>query len=328
MAKGRSAGLVPPRTVAMVVAMTLAAGLLAPAAPAVAAPEAPAASAIVAGAATELVDYQVATYLAPAEGDAGADDIEDVQPVGEACQPLQGVVTEADINAAVGTGPPPTGDGAWQYEVCAEDEEAASDIAGDHSQVDDAKRYCGPPHEDKIACTVVIHWVPVIPVIPPSNPESRQTYLRSLFDFAPVLEASPGFDPPNGLIANLPTWFWNTVVTEFPKLVPGGHAWHLWTEFHTNNERACRRSGLNKVGTVYRVGESNPGAASPTGCGYTYRNQGRYEVRGCTRWLFVIVALFAPIVFAATFCHSDTVTVKEVQVVSGGAPRRIPVPIN
>jgi hypothetical protein len=302
--------------------------LLSPA-PAAAAPAAPAASAIIAGAATELVDYQVATYLAPAEGTAGADDdIEEVEPVGHACQPLQGVVSQTDIDAAVGTGPPPADEGAWQYEVCAEDHETATRIARGNPRVADAKRYCSPPYEGKDACTVVIHWVPVIPVIPPSNPESRQTYLRSLFDFAPVLQASPGFDAPHGLIANLPTWFWSTVVTEFPKVVPGGHAWHLWTEFHTNNERACRRSGLNKVGTVYRPGVSNPGVPSPSGCGYTYPHQGRYEVRGCTRWLFVLVALFAPVVFAATFCHSDTVTVKEVQVVSGGAPRRFPVPIN
>lgn len=328
MARGRSAASVHPRAVVTAVALTLVAGLLTPAAPAAAAPAGPASSAIVGGAASDLTSYRVTNYLAPVEGN-GDGEVEDIEPIGEACQPLQGEVSQADIDAAVGTGPPPTGEGAWRYEVCAENERIAREIASAHPQAADTRRYCGPPYEDKDPCAVVIHWVLATPPpTPPSSPDGQQAYFESLFDFAPVLQTSPGFDAQHGIIANFPAWFWNTVETRWPKLVPGGHAWHLETTFTTDNHQACRQSGLHKVGTVYRSGEASPAAPSPSGCGYTYRSQGRYQVRGCTQWLFVIVAFLGPIVFAVTFCSSDTVTVKEVQVLSGNAPRRFPVPTN
>lgn len=106
--------------------------------------------------------------------------------------------------------------------------------------------------------------------------------------------------------------------------MPGvGAAWHLWTRFTVDGDQACYRGGLHKVGTVYQPGVDDPRLPSPSNCGHTFTNQGRYVVRGCTRWLFILdVLAFAPVIFAATFCDSDTVPVKEAQVLGGSDPRR------
>jgi hypothetical protein len=328
MANGRRSRVVSPRSVAVGVVVTLAAGLLSPAPPVGAAPPETSGSAIGTGMVSDFVDYRVAAYLPAAENDAAGDvEIEDIDIAGSgACQPLQGTVSQADIDESLQGEPPPTGEGAWQYEVCAADEATANRVAAAYPQVGAARQYCGPPYQGEDICGVFIRWVPAVPgPVPPASPDGQQAYLESLFDFAPVLETSPGRDPQHGLIAFLPAWFWNTVETRFPKAVPGGQAWHLRTTFDTDNRQACRVSGLHKVGTVYNSADPQPERPSPTNCGHTYTNQGLYEVRGCTRWLFIISALLFPVVFTATFCDSDTLTVKEVQVVSGGGPRRRPL---
>jgi hypothetical protein len=306
------------------IAVTLAGAPVGLALPADAEPPETSESAIGAGGASDLEEYR--RSLLPADGD-GDGEVEIEEPVilgDNVCQPLTGVVSQADIDEALRGDPAPIDPGVWQYEVCAEDAARARAIAARYPTAAAAKQYCGPPYDGADICGVYVRWRSEITSPPPADPGDRQDYLDSLFDFAPNLKTSPALDEQHGVIANLPTWFWNTVLTELPKAVPGaGNAWHLWTTFRVNDLQVCRVAGLHKVGTRYVAGQDAPDKPSPSNCGYTFPNQGRYVVRGCSRWLFIIGGgLLPPLIFAETFCSDDLVPVKEAQVLTGGDAHR------
>jgi hypothetical protein len=315
------------RTGALGLAVALALTLAGPpVGPAAAGPAQTSESAIGAGMISDRADYQKSTLLGAGDGD-GQVDVEDPVILGDdVCRPLAGEVSQVDIDAALGTDPAPTEPGHWEYEVCAEDAVSAQTIAAANPTVAAARQHCGQPYEGADICGVYVHWRPDSPSQPPpADPGGRKGYIDSLDNFAPVLVTSPAPDERHGLIVNFPTWFWSTVRTELPKAVPGvGTAWHLRTTFNVDGHEVCRVSGLHKVGTVYHPGQDAPDKPSPSGCGYTFPNQGRYDVRGCTRWLFILGGLLGPFIFTQTFCDDDIVTVKEAQILTGRGPRRHP----
>jgi hypothetical protein len=327
MLNARRSRSLPRHAATVVAAVAIVGASLSPVSPAAAAPPVASQSAIGAGMISDPVDYQRLALPADGDGD-GEFEIEDPIRLGDdVCRQLAGEVSQADIDEALKGEPAPTEPGVWQYEVCAEDAASARDIAARYPTAAAARQHC-EPEEGADICGVYIRWRPEIPPISPVDPGTPQDWLHSLLDFEPILKTSPQFDRDHGVIANLPTWFWNTVKTNFPKAAPGaGNAWHLWTTFRVNGLQVCRVAGLHMVGTPYHPDQDAPDKPSPSNCGYTFPNQGRYVVRGCTRWLFILGGgIFPPVVFAATFCTDDIVPVKESQILTGGDARRIPLP--
>ena len=239
-----------------------------------------------------------------------------------ACQTLSGAVSAADL--APYRDNPPSGEGAWEYQLCAEDAAAARAAVAVYPNLAAARQHCAEPAS---RCGVFVYWRSRIPQLPPAPDESREGYLESFFTLSPQIGSSPHRDSRLGLITNLPTWFWNRTQTRFPRVIPdlglfGGAtatAWHLETTWQTDGRQIC-----DDVGTEWDAG--NPPQQESPDCGYVYRNIGEYEVEACSEWLIIaVVPPFFVVVFPITLCSDWTVPVKEAQVVTGGGPRRGPV---
>jgi hypothetical protein len=270
-------------------------------------------------------DLPIGDYIQAGVNDPSQDATVDVGVVSEVdavCAALPGAVAASDIPEDLRANPP-KGEGKWVYEVCGDTKADSDRIARAQRTVFNAKRYCATGLTE---CGVFATWVPTVTQPPTARDFHRQSYLSSFFDFAPNLGSSPDFNADRGIVANFPAWFWNTVVTTFPKVIGdlgffGGlvaTAWHLNTEFTTDGVRACRVAGLRMVGTVWKPGMPDPARESPSRCGHTYTNQGVYNVHGCSEWLIVAVGPFFAIVFPITVCDDFAITVKDTQVLGTG----------
>jgi hypothetical protein len=307
----------------------IAGSVVGQAGPVAAAPPDGGPSAIARGGVSPLAEFTDTTLPSPQDTDIDPGQMQ-INP----CARLAGTVTPEDIDRALGGSPPPKGDGHWEYALCGQDEASSRFLAQRHPTVADAKAFCQTDEEtaNLHKCVVVAQWKSNVPPAPPVAKNDRQSYIESYLQFAPDLGSSPAQDADHAAIANLPTWFWNTVETRFPKVVSNlaiigdfafATAWHLNTTFRTDGDKACDISGLTKVGTEWDAGRYKPDQESPSNCGHTYRNIGTYDVRGCSRWLIIAyIPPFFVIVFPITLCRTQTVRVKESQVVtSGGGPQ-------
>jgi hypothetical protein len=313
------------RVVAAAGTLALTVSLVGAAEPAGAAPDDTGPSVIGDGSISDTSDYINATASTDLETDVNAGD-----EVDGACQTLPGTVSPADIPERYRVNPP-NGQGAWEYQLCAKDADAARAAVQAHPDVASARAYCGTEDHPVATsmCGVFVYWRPKIE--PPANQpdESRENYFQSFFTLAPQLGSNPHSASRFGFITNLPTWFWNRTETRFPRVIPdlglfGGvtaTAFHLNTEFRTDGEEICSVGGFQLVGDEWD--ESQPPLKESNECGHTYLNGGTYEVRGCSEWLIIA---FAPpfffIVFPITLCHTWTVPVKEAQVLTGADARR------
>jgi hypothetical protein len=244
-----------------------------------------------------------------------------------ACATLVGVpVSAADINA-LDLNRQPEGDGRYEYQLCARDAATAAAAARANPTLAAARAHCAVAAN---LCGVFVIWRPDIAQRPPYQQPDRQSYLNSFFELRPDLASSPGFSDDFGLIANFPTWFFNTVVTAIPRAIPdagifGGAvatAFHLRTTFRTNGDEICDVTGFQNVGTRWEEGRHRADAESPD-CGYTYPNIGQYEVTGATTWLIIVFAPpFFVFVFPITLSRDFTVNVKESQILTGADARR------
>jgi hypothetical protein len=294
-------------------------------------------SAIGDGARSNLRDYNALADIDP-PGQQTGDPEPVVEPPGEPrrvdtiCQTLTGVpVLPADIPEQYRTTPPP-GQGAWEYQVCADTAKTAADIITDHPSLASLKHYCDPnllPHPN---CELFAYWRPQIETNPPAPIQAVGGYFDRFFVLAPKMASSPDPTADHGLITNFPAWFWNTTPTTFPKVLPdpvfGGiaMAWHLSTTIESGDgDEVCTVGGLRQVGTVYDPNKYPPGQESPD-CKHTYSNIGIYTVHSCSTWLIVVANLLFVIVFPITVCNNRNVTVKESQVVTGGDVIRGRVP--
>jgi hypothetical protein len=252
-------------------------------------------------------------------------DVGDADQVDALCALLPGGVSISDIPPDLRGANRPKGDGKWRYELCGNTKADSQRIAAANPSVYAAKHVCAAGTEE---CGVFAIWIPKEKRPPTADDFGRQSYLSSFFDFAPNLGTSPDYRGGNGLglVTDFPAWFWNTVVTTFPKAVGdlglfGGlvaTAWHLNTEFSTDGQQVCRVAGLRMVGTVYKKGKYDPASPSPSRCGHTFTNQGVYNIHGCSQWLIVAVGPFFAIVFPITVCDDFTATVKDTQVLGTG----------
>lgn len=331
-----------PRWVAALAAVTLtiagtAAGV---AGPASAAPLEGAPSAMTAGAVSPLNEFTGTTLLTD-QNDPVDVEIGDIN-FDTSCVTLDGVVTPEDIAKALDGRPQPTGGGQWEYVLCAPDAATAGKIASTHKSIAAAKEFCPSGKDDNgkertgpNQCVVVARWKSSVGDAPKPSKDEVHDYFQSYFEFAPQLGTSPPQLPDHGAIANLPTWFFNKVKTDIPKVVTNfaligdfafATAWHLNTTFSTENApEACVASGLTMVGTDWK-GQGPPDAESPEKCGHTYHNIGTYNVHGCTQWLIIaFIPPFFVVAFRITVCHDDTVRVKEAQVVTSDQGPRGPV---
>jgi hypothetical protein len=279
-------------------------------------------------------DLPIGDYIQAGVNDPSQDatiDVGAADQVDALCALLPGGVSISDIPPDLRGANRPKGKGKWRYEVCGNTKADSQQIAAEHPNVAGAKRFCATGTTE---CGVFAIWIPEEKRAPTAADFSRQSYLSSFFDFAPNLGTSPDYRGGNGLglVTGFPAWFWNTVVTTFPKAVGdlglfGGlvaTAWHLNTEFTTDGQQVCRVAGLRMVGTVYKKGKYDPASASPSRCGHTYTNQGVYNIHGCSQWLIVAIGPFFAIVFPITVCDDFPATVKDTQVLGTGS-QRIPV---
>ena len=250
----------------------------------------------------------------------------DVQERADACRTVGGDVTPEDL-AQVDRSQI-TGDGRFEYQLCAQTAADAARIAAEQGTVENMKRFCSPTAVPRNACTVFVYFRPEIEERPPIRIEEREDFFSGFFEFSPELRTSPPRNLPTGLVVNFPIWFWDDFPT-FPKPIHvpffggiTGVAFHLETTWETDGRRVC-----DKPGTIYRPDRHRPDQPSPD-CGYVYDTIGTYEVHGEKTWLVIaqLGGLFpVPIVFVVTFTQDFTVPVKEAQVLTGGGPRRAPV---
>jgi hypothetical protein len=252
------------------------------------------------------------------------------------CVSFPDLVNPADI-PAVYRANPPQGEGRWEYQVCAKTKALAQDVVNTEGSLAAVRQYCfhdkdQPELNKNHECAFFVSWHPKINAVPDFHNQGRGDYFRDFLTLSPQFSSQPKPGPEFGSIANFPSWFWLDNVTTFPFVVPdfglfGGGvatAWHLESNMDTNNEHACRETGLRKVGADWKAGTANPEQPSPKKCGYTYPHQGIYNVHSCSQWLIVVVTALFAFAFPITFCNDDQMTVKESQIVTGGDPRRAP----
>lgn len=237
-----------------------------------------------------------------------------------ACQQVAGVVT-AQERAEYQGGVDPNVQGRWEYRLCAADEATARRYASAHPDAGSARQFCASQAN---ACAVLPYWQPNNP--PPDNVEirGRVGFFSGYLRFTPSLGTAPPFDAGHGVITNFPTWVWDRIGNPVqPIALPifrgvTGIAIRLRNTWRTDGRQFCA-----KLGTVYDPARHRPADPSPD-CGYTYRNQGRYEIRGCKTWLVIV---YRPpwfiIVFPMTLCRSFTVPVLETQVLLGEREARV-----
>jgi hypothetical protein len=270
-------------------------------------------------------------FIPVTSGDGGETELTVGGVRDDACQTLVGVVAPSDIPERYRSNPP-AGEGAWEYQVCAETAEAARTIRAAHPDFQSARRFCqsGADELNVNKCAVFVFWRPKQPQSLPRPPdEGRDNYFQSFFTLSPQIGNSPHKDAPFGYVTNFPTWFWNRVETRFPRPLGdfgffGGFAataFHLETTFETDGHEVCDVGGFRLVGTEWRAGRHAPDQESPD-CGYTYTNMGAYEVEACTTWLIIAVGPFFAIVFPITLCNTWGVNVKESQILTGGDATR------
>ena len=240
----------------------------------------------------------------------------------DACTVLAGTVTVRDATDAQTrlVGQTPTGAGDWQYTLCAQTEQQSRALAARHPGVEQAKAHC---RTAGAACAVVVVWAPEdrTPPREERDPPRRLGAFDRWLDFTPELTTSPTHQ--DALIAQLPTWVWDRNTADIRgiclPLYGGvcGFATRLGTTWKTEGTTFCRSPG-----TPYRPGRDDPTSAS--GCSWTYRTSGDYDIRGCKNWLVIVWRLpwFIPIVFPLELCDTDQVSVREAQILSGSSRRR------
>lgn len=235
----------------------------------------------------------------------------------DACTALAGTVSPADAADAQSrlVGGTPTGDGTWKYVLCAQTAAHSRVLAARYPAVPAAKAHCATGTGQ---CAVVVVWSPAERTPPrrESNPPRKLGAFDHWLDFTPELTTSPTYQ--DALVAQLPTWVWDRNTADVRgiclPLFGGvcGFATRLGTTWETEGTTFCRSPG-----TAYQPGRHDPRSAS--GCGWTYRTSGTYEIEGCKNWLVIVWRLpwWIPIVFPLELCSTNTVGVQEAQILSG-----------
>jgi hypothetical protein len=265
-------------------------------------------SAIGQGAISDTGDYIAASNEDPSV-DLSSDGVRQ-----NACQRVAGFVTDAE-KANYQGGSTAGVSGQWEYRLCAGDEATARRYASDYPDAASARQFCAAPAHQ---CAVLPYFQPDQPPTENVQIQGRVGFFEGYLRFTPSLGTSPPYQGDDGPIVNFPTWVWDRIANPVqPIYLPifrgiTGIAIRLRSTWRTDGTQFC-----TGIGTVYDPARHRASDPSPN-CGYTYRNQGRYQIRGCKTWL--VIAYRPPfflIVFPLTLCRSFDVNVLETQVVAG-----------